>query len=203
MRVGIMGGTFDPIHNGHLHIAKAALAQFSLDEIWFLPNGNPPHKDASVIKSKVADRVAMIALAIADQPYFLLNEYESNRLDVSYTYQTLEHFKKQYPYHEFYFILGADSLQNLEKWKCPERVFAAANFLAAYRDEMDTRSEMEACIRYLEDKYQAHISLLIAPPVDISSSDIREALKEGREITGLVPDKVYDYIKSQALYRSL
>ena len=116
MKIGIMGGTFDPIHNGHLMIAEYAYRQFSLDEVWFLPNGNPPHKDNPDIAKETKARVEMTALAIEDIPYFKLNTYESERTEKSYSYQTIRHFKEKYPEHEFYFIIGADSLLKIEDY---------------------------------------------------------------------------------------
>ena len=109
MKIGIMGGTFDPIHNGHLMLGKAAYEKFGLDQIWFMPNGNPPHKEQASIGSDIETRIRMVELAIAPHPEFVLELYESDPSKVSCSYQTLEHFQTQYPEDELYFIVGADS----------------------------------------------------------------------------------------------
>ena len=119
MKIGIMGGTFDPIHNGHLHLAQTALTQFDLDQIWFMPNGMPPHKKQSSIESDIHERIAMTQIAIKANKQFYLQEYEANREKISYSYKTMEHFRKMYPCDEFYFIIGADSLFSIETWKHP------------------------------------------------------------------------------------
>ena len=109
MKIGMMGGTFDPIHNGHLHLAQTALTQFDLDQIWFMPNGMPPHKKQSSIESDIHERIAMTQIAIKANKQFYLQEYEAEAEKVSYFYKTMEHFRKMYPDDEFYFIIGADS----------------------------------------------------------------------------------------------
>ena len=120
-KIGIMGGTFDPVHNGHLMLAETAYRQFDLDQVWFLPNGNPPHKKEENIGTDARHRSRMVALAIQGRDYCRLEEYEVRRREVSCSYQTLEHFRKQYPEDEFYFIIGADSLFAIETWVHPER----------------------------------------------------------------------------------
>ena len=103
MRIGIMGGTFDPIHNGHLAIAKTAYEQFRLDKVWFLPNGNPPHKALTDIGSSIEDRIRMVELAIAGHTGFRLEAYEARRKSISCSYETMEHFTKTYPKDDFFF----------------------------------------------------------------------------------------------------
>ena len=141
MKIGIMGGTFDPIHNGHLMLGHAAYETFSLDQIWFMPNGNPPHKKSETIKSTAEDRMKMTSLAIAPFPEFVLQPYEALREEVSCSYQTMEYFKEMYPEDEFYFIIGADSLMAIETWVHPERIFPTCTILATYRDEIKTKEE--------------------------------------------------------------
>ena len=105
MKIGIMGGTFDPVHNGHLMLGHAAYETFSLDQIWFMPNGMPPHKKQSSIESDIHERIAMTRIAIKANKQFYLQEYEAKREKVSYSYKTMEHFRKMYPDDEFYFII--------------------------------------------------------------------------------------------------
>ena len=127
-----MGGTFDPIHNGHLALGQSAYEQFDLDEIWFMPNGNPPHKDQSSIKMDATIRSHMVELAIADKEAFRLEKYEILKKGVCCSYETMAHFVKQYPENEFYFIIGADSLFALESWVHPELLFPNCILLAAF-----------------------------------------------------------------------
>ena len=129
MKIGIMGGTFDPIHNGHLMLGQAAYETFHLDQIWFMPNGHPPHKDRTTIESDVDDRIEMVRLAIGGKEEFRLELYEACRKEVSYSYSTLEFFNKIYPEDEFYFIIGADSLFAIETWAHPERIFQPVLYL--------------------------------------------------------------------------
>lgn len=200
MKIGIMGGTFDPIHNGHLMLGKAAYEMFGLDQIWYMPNGNPPHKDNTSMKTDVMERVEMVQLAIAPYEEFRLELYEAKRREVSCSYSTLEYFKNKYPEDEFYFIIGADSLFMIEHWVHPERIFPTCTILAAFRDEINTRKEMERRFQYLEKKYQAKIELLVTPLIKISSHELREAIKEGQSIASYVPADVEDYIYKKHLY---
>ncbi len=202
MRIGIMGGTFDPIHNGHLAIAKTAYEQFRLDKVWFLPNGNPPHKALTDIGSSIEDRIRMVELAIAGHTGFRLEAYEAYRKSISCSYETMEHFTKTYPKDDFFFIVGADSLFTVDKWVHPERLFPTCTILAAFRDEMNTREEMERQIHYLKERYHAKSELLISPVIKVSSSELRERIKAGKSIRGFVPEKVEEYIKKECLYES-
>lgn len=203
MKIGMMGGTFDPIHNGHLMIAEYAYRQFALDEVWFIPNGNPPHKDnPGIIRDTVA-RVEMTRLAIEGIPYFKLNTYESERQEKSYTYKTIRHFKEAYPQHEFYFIVGADSLFQMDTWKHPEFIIGQISILAAYRDDMDTPEEMNRQIQYLNEKYHGDIRLLRTPLLKISSSEIRKHLWDGESEKKQIPEKVMEYIVENQLYKDL
>lgn len=200
MKIGIMGGTFDPIHNGHLMLGEYAYREFQLDEIWFMPNSNPPHKASESIESQTKNRVEMVEKAIQGIEYFTLQRYEVDNTDVNYSYKTMQHFNQVYPEHEFYFIIGADSLFNMEKWVHPEILLKSCKMLAAYRDEKST-DEMLAQIQYLNEKYDAEIYLLNTPNVDISSSDIRRMIKEGITIQGLVPESVFQFIEEKQLFR--
>ena len=200
MKIGILGGTFDPIHNGHLALGRYAKEMFSLDRIRIMPNGNPPHKEEESIESNTKHRVEMVRLAIQDEPGFDLELYEVERKEVNYSYLTMEHFTKEFPEDEFYFIIGADSLFDIEKWRCPERLLKTCVILAAYRDGK-SRTEMDARIVYLNEKYQADIRLLSMPEVDISSTEIREDMKDQISIKKMVPKSVYEYIVKHQLFK--
>ena len=200
MKIGIMGGTFYPIHNGHLMLGRAALEAFGLDKVWYMPNGNPPHKDISSIETDVQDRVEMVRLAISSCKEFRLEPYEAKRREVSYSYSTMEYFKGIYPEDDFYFIIGADSLFMIDQWVHPERIFPTCTVLAAYRDEINTRQEMEEKIRKLNEIYGARIRLLVTPLVRISSHELRKDVREGRSIAKYVPEAVNAYILRKNLY---
>ena len=199
MRIGIMGGTFDPIHNGHLMLGEYAYQNFQLDQVWFMPNGNPPHKLAESIQSDVAKRMAMVSLAIAEYSYFKISSCEANADDVSYSYRTMERLSLFYPDDEFYFIMGADSLGTIERWQHPNRLFKACTVLAACRDDVDSEALMVQ-INRLNAKYQADIRLLVAPLDKVSSRQIRDLVKAMQPIEEFVPQTVKEYIKEHKLF---
>lgn len=203
MKIGIMGGTFNPIHNGHLMLGEYSYRSFGLDQVWFMPNGNPPHK-AGISASYSADiRARMTELAIQEIPYFRLEDYEVRRQEPSYSYQTLEHFKEVYPEDSFYFIIGADSLFDINKWMKPERILKICTILAAFRGDKNNSEIMNRQIELLKERYGADIDirLLISPLMDVSSHELREMVSEGKSISGLVPETVEQYIKEHGLYR--
>ena len=199
MKIGIMGGTFDPIHNGHLMLGRYARDLFDLDEIWFMPNGTPPHKTSDSIGTQTKHRVEMVKRAIESEENFVLQLYEVNNQEINYSYLTLEHFRTVYPEDEFYFIVGADSLFSIEKWRCPERLLKTCVVLAAYRNGKN-KKEMEEQIAYLNQKFGADIRLLNTPTVDIASRVIRQELKTDEDITDEIPSCVYEYIMEHHLY---
>lgn len=200
-KIGIMGGTFNPIHNGHLLIAEYAREEFQLERVLFLPTGHSPHK----LKQKITEatmRCEMIELAIADNPFFELDLREVRAERLSYTYLTILELKKTYPTSELYFILGADSLFDLEGWKKPEEILSNCNILAAYR-EGEGQKDFLKQINYLNEKYQAHIYPLHMPSFEVSSSNIRSRVSKKQTIRYLVPKEVNDYIQKAGLYQNL
>lgn len=199
MKIGIMGGTFDPIHIGHLLLGEFAFEQFELDEIWFLPNGNPPHKDTHEMDTLLEHRVSMVKAAIKGAPHFKVSLHEAKE-GVHYTYKTLLEFHELYPGNEFYFILGADSLFSIEQWKFFKEIFPTCTILAAMRDDKDV-GDMQKQIAYLKEKYAADIELLRAPLLEISSTTIRERAANGLTVHYMVPDAVAAYIKEHHLYK--
>lgn len=197
-KVGIMGGTFNPIHMGHLIIAEKAREQASLDEVLFMPCGMPYMKDTSELLDSDT-RAEMVSLAIADNPFFKLSTMEIEKEGSTYTYETLERLKEQNSDNRYYFILGADSLWTIADWREPERIFANCCILAAVRDNKTTL-DMEKQIEFLNDKFGADILLLQTGNIEISSSHIRRSVKDNASIRYLVPNAVYDYIMQNKLY---
>ena len=198
-RVGILGGTFNPIHTGHLILAQHALDEYELDEILFIPVGTPYFKDPSAVLSK-QHRIAMVTAAIKDNPKFALSTVETDREGISYTYETLQVLKKDNPNTDYYLILGADTLYQIESWREPDIIMANAGILAAVRDGKST-SELKNKAAELMDKYHNDIHILTMPATDISSTDIRARVGAGRSIRYMVPEGVRTYIEKNNLYR--
>lgn len=201
MKIGIMGGTFDPIHNAHLMLAEYAYREYRLDEVWFMPNGNPPHKQNQKDRTDAGSRAEMVRLAIAGREGFRLEEYEIRRREISYSYETMEHFRAVFPEHHFYFIIGADSLFSIESWVHPERLLKTCTILAACRAEVNRHDIMEDKIRELNRKYTADIRLLITPVSGTASQIIRQKCRNGSSIAEEVPETVEAYIISHHLYQ--
>lgn len=194
-----MGGTFNPIHIGHLIIAERAREQFDLEEVLFMPCGMPYMKDTSeLLPSDI--RAEMVSLAIKDNPFFALSTIEIEKKGSTYTYETLEQLRDENTNTEYYFILGADSLWTISDWKEPERIFTNCHVLAAVRDDKSAQ-DMEKQIKFLKNKFNAQISLLKTGQIEISSSTIRDSIKKETSIRYLVPNTVYDYIIKNELYK--
>lgn len=200
MKIGIMGGTFDPIHIGHLLLGQFAYEDFGLDEIWFLPNGNPPHKQTEEGKKALHNRIEMVHLAIQEKPYFKLCLHEAKETEHSYTYRTMQELNDLYPEHKFYFILGADSLFEIETWKYFREIFPTCTILAAMRDDKNVEAMLKQ-MSYLKERYGACIELLRAPLLEISSTSIRNRAFRSLSVYYLVPDAVAKYIQDNHLYQ--
>lgn len=197
-KVGIIGGTFNPIHLGHLILAEYAYDEFDLDEILFVPTGISHFKDPSIVLDKKT-RITLTGEAIGENPHFALSTIETDRPGNSYTYETLELLKKEYPDSEFYLIIGADSLFQIEQWKCPEGIMKNAIILVAKRKGQSTQEFLNK-IEEIKAKYDADIRLLPCTYIDISSTEIRDRVKNGKSIRYLVPEVTEKYIKKHHLY---
>jgi nicotinate-nucleotide adenylyltransferase len=197
-KIGIMGGTFNPIHIGHLILGQTALEQFQLDKVLFMPTKNPPHKRYEHILDD-AIRAKMVELAIEDNPHFELSTFEMDREGTTYTADTLLQLTKLHPEEEYYFIVGADSLFYIDKWKDPDTIFKLSKLVAAVRDHKSIE-EMVQKINELNGTFHGSIELLSSPNIDISSSDIRERTKNGMDIRYYVTPKVASYIQKNNLY---
>ena len=198
-KIGIMGGTFNPIHHGHLILGQTAYEQFGLDEILFMPNKKPYYKKLS--KNITDDqRCDMVKLAIADNDAFTFSDIELLRDGVTYTVDTLRILTKQNPDCEYYFIMGADSLFHFDSWKEAGEIVKMAVLLVATRDSMLT-FDIESQIEYLQSEFEdARIECLYSPSLEISSNQLRKRCREGKIIRYLVPDSVYHYIRENNLY---
>lgn len=198
-KTGIMGGTFNPVHNGHLLLAEAAREFFELDKVIFMPSGDPyMKKNAAIPDGDV--RAHMLELAIKDNPHFRLSRMEIEREGPTYTSDTLVKLRELNPEDEYYFIMGADNLLILESWKDPEIILQNCVIAAAVRGT-GTEDKIKKIAGYLTASYQSDIRILPARYIDISSSEIRQKIKNGQSIRYLLPDKVIEYINAENLYR--
>ena len=198
-KVGILGGTFDPIHMGHLFLAENAYCQFELDTVLIMPTGNPPHKTDKIITDK-AHRNKMVQLAMEDNGHMKLSLFEQERGGLIYTSDTLKLLCENNPDCEYYFIVGGDSLAYMDKWYAPEVIFSHATILAAIRDDIDTQAvNSMACD--LKRRFGAKIEFLRMPEIGISSSMVRDRVAAGKSIKYYVPKDVEKYIHSNKLYK--
>ena len=197
-RIGIMGGTFDPVHFGHLFAAEASRGPFNLDHVLFIPAGNPPHKQGRRVTS-AEHRIRMLELAVADNPGFSVSPMETLRTGTTYTIDTLTALKGLYPAASLHFIIGGDTLLELEGWKRFDEIAGLCSFIAFHRPGIRSGAAVQEAER-LRNTYGAHISFFNGPELGISSSDIRSRVLEGRTIRYLVPDRVKEYIDKFQLY---
>lgn len=199
-KIGIMGGTFDPIHNGHLLLGRQAYDEYELKEIWFMPSGIPPHKKDHEVTA-VEDRLAMVRLAVRNFSYFVCSDFEIQRQGNTYTAETLRLLHQKYPQHDFYFIIGADSLYQLENWYHPREVMGQAVLLVADREYEQAHCPIEEQIAVLKERYDADIRLLHCKEVDIASAKLRERRAKGKSLASYVPEAVEEYINAHGLYQ--
>jgi nicotinate-nucleotide adenylyltransferase len=188
MKIGILGGTFNPIHLGHLILAEEAREKLGLDKIIFVPAYLPPHKESLDI-APAGMRLEMVRLATKGNRNFLVSDIEIKRDGRSYTIDTIKEFKRKYPKDDLYFVIGSDLLNYLEGWKDLSEIIRIVKFIAATRPG------------YPLEKIPAHISTLAIRAVDISGFEIRRAIKQDKSFRYLVPDTVYRYINKNKLYK--
>lgn len=198
-KIAIMGGTFDPIHYGHLVTGEAVCHAFSLDKVLFMPTGKPAHKEEF---SKNLHRYHMTELAIQDNEHFELSTIELDRAGTTYTIDTILEIKELCCEGvELYFIMGADSLHQLLSWKEAERLIQICSFIVVTRPQYE-KEKLDLAITNLQKEYQANIHILEIPALDISSSDIRRKIQQGEPIRYLLPKKVEQYIHTFELYKT-
>lgn len=199
-KIGIMGGTFNPIHIGHLVLTERAREEFDLDEIWLIPTGCSYMKQHGEGVLSGEERLAMARLAVGGKGRVKCLDMEIRREGFTYSYETLEQLRREYPEDRFYFILGADCLFTIENWRFPERIFRCCTVIAAVRDR-SLLSDMEEKKRWLEAQYRADIRLLPFPNLEISSTVLRERIRQGQSVRYLIPDPVITYIEEKHFYR--
>ncbi|MFT3881855.1 MAG: nicotinate-nucleotide adenylyltransferase [Gemmatales bacterium] len=189
MRIGIFGGSFDPVHNAHLMLAEQCREQGQLDRLLFIPAPRPPHKHNSNVAG-FDDRVAMLRLAIAGNPQFELDTCEQDRPGLSYTVDTLRYLHQRDPGNEWLLILGGDSVRDLELWREPHGIASQCKLLIVQRPGVQA---------ILPPDY-FHYQIIDSPLIDISSTAIRNKLAAGQSIRYLVPAAVEEYIRAKKLY---
>jgi len=188
-RIGILGGTFDPVHIGHMAIAQKALEKCRLDKVIFVPSALPPHKKMPRLAS-AWDRYRMVALAAQGNPRFEVSDYEVQKGGKSYSIDTVCHFRAQYPAEtKLFFIIGEDNVDTLETWKEIDRIIEIVTFIVVNRPGFRNHQK--------KIKFQS----VMLPGMDISSSYLRRAIAQGKTIKYLVPDKVLEYIEHNQLYK--
>ena len=197
MRIGLMGGTFDPVHWGHIHMAKSAADEMGLDKVIFLPDGDPPHK---VPKTRGALRCRMAQLAAEEDPRFEASDRELRRKGRTYTVDTLEELKALCPGQRMIYIVGSDTLRLFPTWRTAHKVAQLCDMAVVLRRN-DTREDIRALQDALKEEYGLKSTLLSAEGLDISSSMVRGLVQQGKDITLFVPPKVAELIAGEGLYR--
>ena len=201
-KTGLLGGTFNPIHKQHLHLAECAFRQLKLDEILMIPSGVSYLKAGTdVLSSDI--RYEMCALAVSDIPYITLSDIEIKRPGNSYTFETLTELKKMYPTDKFYLLVGTDTFFALDTWKEPEIIFKSCTLAVALRKDdqnINEKSLSEKTEEYRK-RFNAITETLTLKVSDMSSSVIREKAAKGVDLSPYVPERVAEYIKKNGLYR--
>lgn len=197
-RLGMLGGTFDPIHYGHLIAAQSAAEELSLDQVLFVPCGIPPHKDMATV-APAAERHALTRLATADNPLFQVSTVELDRPGPSYTVHTLAQLTDHYPDDRLFVVVGLDSFAGVAGWYESERLFQLAEFVVVSRPGYNG-TLLDQTLADLAPWQRERVQALSIPSLDISSTELRERVRRGRSIRYLVPESVRNYIEENRLY---
>nr|WP_296155378.1 nicotinate-nucleotide adenylyltransferase [uncultured Peptoniphilus sp.] len=201
MKIGIMGGSFNPIHMGHLMMCEYMRSELGLHKVLFIPTGNAPHKRNYSVGAE--DRLTMVEIAVADHPYFDVSDLEVMETKTTYSVDTLRKLKKQYPEAEFYFFLGSDILQDLKTWKLFRELAKLTRFAVAVRpgSELETGESIRREIHLLKEEYGANIVLIDTPLLEISSTSLRNRIRQGKSVKYFLPDHVMSYIQKKGFYQ--
>jgi nicotinate-nucleotide adenylyltransferase len=203
MKLGLFGGTFDPIHLGHLILAESCREALGLDRVWFVVTATPPHKQGD--RTSIAHRLEMARIAVAGNPAFEVSEIEAKTPGPHYSYQTLERLREERPGDDLYFLIGADSLADLPGWREPGRILSAATVVVVNRPGIDAallEDPSVALAPLIAQTPRARPVLAVeVPPIGISSTELRRARGEGKSIRYRVPRGVEAYIEAQGLYQ--
>ena len=199
MRLGIFGGTFDPVHYGHLLLAETCREQLKLDEVRFVPAATPPHKVHHQITDGSA-RADMLSLAVSGYPEFVVDRRELKRKGPSFTVDTLAEFAGEFPEAELYFLVGADSLRDLLTWREPERIARLATLVACNRPGLPELQRAQV-VEWVGPEIADRILTLQMPGTDISASEMRDRVRDGRSLRFLTPRAVETYVFEHGLYR--
>lgn len=195
MKIGILGGTFNPIHMGHLMIAEHIRQEKNFDKILFIPTGDPPHKDVEVPGIK---RAEMVRLAISDNRHFEMSPIEVNREGRTFTVDTLNELKNIYD--EMHYIVGSDTIFQFRSWKNFKEVAEMTKFIYMLRPGTEDTVVLRDEIEFLRENFSVHIEQIEGPMLYLSSTYLRERIKTGKSIKYLVPDNVIKYINDEGLY---
>ncbi|MDD6157056.1 MAG: nicotinate (nicotinamide) nucleotide adenylyltransferase [Lachnospiraceae bacterium] len=198
MKIGLLGGSFDPIHYGHMNMALAAKGEYSLDEVWLIPAGHSPHKKEEDMMS-AEHRVAMCRMAASHYDGIRVNTIEVSSDETSYTYRTLQKLCQQHPDHDFYFIMGADSINYFDHWRHPEIISSLAKILVVNRGEFTEKALSEKFAQIVA-LFPADIRMVHCDKVHVSSSMIRSRISSNTALDGLLWDDVITYIRQNQLY---
>ena len=209
MKIGVIGGTFDPVHLGHIAIARAAVSEYGLDRLWFMPAGDPYFKEGSGVTSP-ALRYEMTRQCVEALPdSFECSDFELAEEERTYSAITFQRLNTFYPEDSFFFIMGLDSLRSLHKWYRPELLLANTAILCAARNqELESGTDIEAVVREVKDQFSDHpglkpdIRVIHTPTVDISSTMIRGLVREGQDISQYVTKETENFIREHGLYLS-
>jgi nicotinate-nucleotide adenylyltransferase len=198
--LGILGGTFNPIHIGHLIAAQEAMCAYNLDKVVFIPNRTPPHRITETGILNAEDRFEMVSTAISSNPRFFSSRIEIDRPEISYTYETVKELARIYPGTELYFISGMDSLLDYE-WKNLEELLDGLKLFICVTRPGYNRKDLESKLDNIVNGRKNKIQFLEIPDVHISSSLIRKRIREGKSIKYLVPEEVESFIAARSLYK--
>lgn len=197
-KYGIFGGSFNPIHYGHLMICEYIKEEMGLDKVIFIPTGTPPHKELEV---SAEDRYEMVRLAISPNPDFEISDIETTRVKMSYTVDTIRELKKIYREEKLYFLIGLDSLFQLKTWMKIGDLSQEIEFVVALRPGYLDREEVNKEIDFLRENFGTKINLIKTPLYEISSTDLRDRIRVGKSLRYLIPKKVLDYIEESGFYK--